>query len=275
MLDCVKKVIPISSVDWDLVASYHATYVPEKKRTANSIKRKFGELARKDIPTGNPHIPDHVKYAKKISAMIVRKSDGDTGSHDEALGPEDEPEDAEEEEEEEDTDPVMPIEGVEPAAATAATDNDAPPDVEAARFSTPRRRATPITRTKRGGRGGRDGDEDDEPSFRDIMFWMNENQVNDNKVREEERKEANKVREEERKEAREERRERLEEAREERRQQREMQLQMMQSNQQMMMSMMMMMTRGSAAAEELMPLTGASVVTRGTTDAERNDDRSE
>jgi len=163
--------------------------------------------------------------------------------------------------------------GAEPVAGADPIPEE-PADMDGGWFSTPSFRccSTPITRTKRARRGGCNGD-DDEPSFCDIMMWMNEQQASDNRNREEERKEA-----------REERRERMEEQREERRQDRAMQLQMMQSQQQMqtqmMTAMMMMVGRGDrGVCADMMPLpfaAGESVVTgEATVLTGTNDEHSE
>ena len=48
-------------------------------RTAESLKRKFQEMARTKIPTGDPECPGHICIAKWAYYAIVKATDGSTG----------------------------------------------------------------------------------------------------------------------------------------------------------------------------------------------------
>jgi len=214
LLQHVQEVLPISGTDWEIIADMHSSYYPEKNRLWEDLKRKYQKLVRMNIPTGNPQCPEAVRLAKHIEDLIVAKTNGDTGSRDnEVLSPEDE----------------------------IGEDEEQQGHADGEAFSTPRRRATPITRGRRG-RNRWGGDDDDEPSFSNIMELMAEQNRNDIERREQERLDQREAREA-----------RMEEQREERRMQyqmqSQMQMQMMQQSQQMqaqMMAMMAMMsnTRG-------------------------------
>ncbi len=52
--------------------------IPKKERTANSLRCKFQELAKKN-PTGDQNCPPHVHSAKCIYQLIVKANDGSDG----------------------------------------------------------------------------------------------------------------------------------------------------------------------------------------------------
>jgi hypothetical protein len=69
LLELLEAHLLLSRDEWAYVASLHnAGYVGED-RTTDSLKRKFAELHRKRIPTGDPHIPANIlkqsEYAPK------------------------------------------------------------------------------------------------------------------------------------------------------------------------------------------------------------------
>jgi hypothetical protein len=101
MLEAIRDILPISGAEWDLVASWHATYLAEIERTGDQLKKKFNKLARTMIPTGNPNIPPDVREAKE-KERIIEKSEGATGLEEEVFSPDDvkEYEDVEEDAEE-------------------------------------------------------------------------------------------------------------------------------------------------------------------------------
>jgi hypothetical protein len=55
------------------------SHYPTKDYTAKLLKRKFHELARTKIPTGDPNMPPHICKAKHIYYRIVQATDGSTG----------------------------------------------------------------------------------------------------------------------------------------------------------------------------------------------------
>ncbi len=66
LLDAVDEIVPIRNLEWERVWERHNTCYPNKERTVESLKCKFQELAKKNMPTGDPNCPPHIKYAKCI-----------------------------------------------------------------------------------------------------------------------------------------------------------------------------------------------------------------
>ncbi len=79
LLKVIKAIIPIGNSDWDKILNDHASRYPTKDCTAKSLKRKFQELARAKIPTGDPNMPPHICKTKHIYYRIVQATDGSTG----------------------------------------------------------------------------------------------------------------------------------------------------------------------------------------------------
>jgi len=92
MLDFIEDVLPIGGQEWEKVEALHLERFPDSKRTAHSIKRKFQDLYRVRMPTGDPDIPAPVKRAKRIQKAICQRSDAEAEVvvDEEALGFEDE-----------------------------------------------------------------------------------------------------------------------------------------------------------------------------------------
>ena len=82
LLEAIEDVIPIGNPDWERIWQEHSARYPTKERTSESLKRKFQELARKKIPTGDPNCPPYVRDAKRIFYKIVQHTDGSTGGSD-------------------------------------------------------------------------------------------------------------------------------------------------------------------------------------------------
>jgi hypothetical protein len=137
LLSIVEEILPIGAPEWERVWDRHDSAFRAKERTPESLKRKFQELARKKIPTGDPECPPHVRKAKHIYHKIILATDGSTGGSDAGLGFEvendgdddDDDDEKEEEEEEEEGDGSFgfsvdreqdPEEGVEPVAVAPA-----------------------------------------------------------------------------------------------------------------------------------------------------------
>jgi hypothetical protein len=78
LLDVIKDIIPIGNPDWEKVWNMHMVRYPKKERTAESLRRKFQELA-KNNPTGDPNCPPHVCHAKRIYQLIIKATDGSDG----------------------------------------------------------------------------------------------------------------------------------------------------------------------------------------------------
>ena len=79
LLDHVGEIHPISGGDWEEVATAHNELFGDRARTAESLKCKFNDIARKTGPTGNPNCPAYVRTAKDIREVIIRKTDGSSG----------------------------------------------------------------------------------------------------------------------------------------------------------------------------------------------------
>ena len=98
----MEEILPIGTSEWERVWERHDVDFQAKERTPESLKRKFQELARKKIPTGDPQCPPYVRKAKHIYHKIILATDGSTGNSDDlGFENEDNGEDGKEEEEEE------------------------------------------------------------------------------------------------------------------------------------------------------------------------------
>ena len=93
LIASVEEIVPISAPEWEQVEQQHASRYPEANRSVEQLRKKFHDLARRNIPTGDPNIPVEVREAKRVRALIYQKSDGGTGSVSDgfgvALGPDD------------------------------------------------------------------------------------------------------------------------------------------------------------------------------------------
>jgi hypothetical protein len=54
-LDIVESFLPISAQNWQAVADVHLENYCQEARTAESLRRKFQEIARRTGPTGDPN----------------------------------------------------------------------------------------------------------------------------------------------------------------------------------------------------------------------------
>ena len=88
LLDIVRNHLPIGQDDWEGVCADHLVSWPESGRDYLSVRRKFNQLANKNMPTGNPSCPPEVREAKDILELIKEKADIDNFSEeeDEPLG---------------------------------------------------------------------------------------------------------------------------------------------------------------------------------------------
>jgi hypothetical protein len=75
----VEELVLISTTEWKRVWNQHNTCYPEQQRTLESLKRKFQELARAKIKTGDPNMPPHIRVPKWVYNAIVKKTNGSTG----------------------------------------------------------------------------------------------------------------------------------------------------------------------------------------------------
>ena len=68
LLDILQRVRPIGPEEWQQCADDHTAKY--RGRNVESIRRKFSDLYRKSIPTGDPNCPEDVKRAKHIKWSI-------------------------------------------------------------------------------------------------------------------------------------------------------------------------------------------------------------
>ena len=80
MLDAVREYLPISGLEWDLVAQRHMAYHRDEERSGDQLKKKFNKLAKTKMGTGDPNMPAEVREAKEIRRLIIEKSEGVTGN---------------------------------------------------------------------------------------------------------------------------------------------------------------------------------------------------
>ena len=79
LAEAVADIIPMSNTDWDNILEIHYANFPGLNRTSNSLKRKFQEMARMNIPTGDPNCLHHVHIAKRAYYKLVKALDGSIG----------------------------------------------------------------------------------------------------------------------------------------------------------------------------------------------------
>jgi hypothetical protein len=68
-------VLPIGPDEWDEVVNFHLERFPEAERNALSLRRKFTQLYKTKIPTGDPSCPNEVRRAKEIFRWIEARAD--------------------------------------------------------------------------------------------------------------------------------------------------------------------------------------------------------
>ena len=56
-LDILDSALPLCSTEWEVVLREHEIRYPGLGRTIESLKRKFSNLHRKKMPTGDPLMP--------------------------------------------------------------------------------------------------------------------------------------------------------------------------------------------------------------------------
>ena len=77
ILDFIEEVLPIGGTEWDRILEMHEERFPDHNRTLTSIKRKYQDLHRKRVPTGDPKCPPLVKRAKHIHYAIQQRSEAE------------------------------------------------------------------------------------------------------------------------------------------------------------------------------------------------------
>ncbi len=79
LLRIVEQILPVDGEDWEEVARLHNLNFPTNGRDASKLKRKFQQLYRVEMPTGNPMCPPDVRMAKRIREQIRDKTEIDDG----------------------------------------------------------------------------------------------------------------------------------------------------------------------------------------------------
>lgn len=74
LLDLVEKHLPLGGQMWEQVATEHSVSYPQTDRDAASLRKKFQDLYKKKVPTGDPHIPADVKRAKLLQQQILAQN---------------------------------------------------------------------------------------------------------------------------------------------------------------------------------------------------------
>ncbi len=82
LLAIIDEIVPIGNTEWEEIWERHNEGYAERDRTVESLKRKFQELVRKKIPTGDPNCPRYVRYANRIFYKIIQATEGSTGGSD-------------------------------------------------------------------------------------------------------------------------------------------------------------------------------------------------
>ena len=98
MLECVREYLPISGLEWDLVAQRHMRFCSDLEHTGDQFKKKFNKLTKTKMGTGDLTMPLDLCKDKEIQGLIIKKSEGVTGSEDEPCALDDVLEDDNEEE---------------------------------------------------------------------------------------------------------------------------------------------------------------------------------
>jgi hypothetical protein len=81
-LNIALSIKPISQEAWEMVLAEHNVEFGHKNRTVESLRRKYAQLHRKKIPTGDPECPEEVKLAKRVKYAICTAADiGDGVEH--------------------------------------------------------------------------------------------------------------------------------------------------------------------------------------------------
>ena len=78
-LTIMRDVLPIDGNEWDSVVSQHNQLYAHCDRSIPSLRRKFQELYRKKIPSGDPNMPEDVRLAKHVMYKITEKSEISAG----------------------------------------------------------------------------------------------------------------------------------------------------------------------------------------------------
>eukprot|EP00536_Pseudo-nitzschia_multiseries_P009485 jgi/Psemu1/23297/gm1.23297_g len=73
LLHTLKAILPVGPEEWAQVGQIHKDNFPDTNQSVANLRRKYSNLYRKKVPTGNPNCPKQVKLAKKVKWLIKSK----------------------------------------------------------------------------------------------------------------------------------------------------------------------------------------------------------
>jgi hypothetical protein len=76
-LNIAVSIKPVDLTGWQRVLQEHNLVYAHMNRTAESLRRKYNQLQRKKIPTGDPNCPEDVRLAKRVKYSINDHHDFD------------------------------------------------------------------------------------------------------------------------------------------------------------------------------------------------------
>jgi hypothetical protein len=74
-LATVKRILPLGTYDWEVIAKQHHSNWPDKDRSAMSLKNKFAKMAQAKGQTGDPDCPPEVLLVYEINDLIRDKAE--------------------------------------------------------------------------------------------------------------------------------------------------------------------------------------------------------
>ena len=75
--ESIQAVLPLGPEEWETVAVMHGEIYPNFNRCSMNLKRKFKEMYKSSMPTGDPNCPPHIRAAKRLHFQIQERSDAD------------------------------------------------------------------------------------------------------------------------------------------------------------------------------------------------------
>jgi hypothetical protein len=180
LLESVREILPISGREWEEVATRQASYFSDSRRTGEQLKKKYNRLAKTKIPTGDPNCPPSVREAKRISRLIVEKTNGTAGDEEDIFSPDD---DGDKDDDKGDNDNDEGNEEEATREDRAGNVGDVEDVEDESRAAGRRRGPTPVTNRRKQNRDSDKG----EPTFNDIMLMIANQQASEQRDRQEHR----------------------------------------------------------------------------------------
>ena len=75
--ESIQAVLPLGPEEWETVAVMQGEIYPNFNRCSMNLKRKFKEMYKSSMPTGDPNCPPHIRAAKRLHFQIQERSDAD------------------------------------------------------------------------------------------------------------------------------------------------------------------------------------------------------